>query len=247
LIPKVSSAAFVSDFRPISLCNVVYNIFAKILANRLKMVLPAIISLQQSAFVPGWLIMDNILVAYETLHTMSTRMKGKKGFMAIKVDISKAYDRVKWAFLEGIMSKLGFNEVWISRVMTCVTTMYYSILINGTPMSSIFPIRDIRQGDPLFPYLFLLCAEGLSALLSSAEHQRLITGVPIAPRGYKPSHLFFADGSLLFCRANFSEWCQIFRLLEVYEKASGQKLNSAKTSIFSAKTRVELSRTIFNL
>jgi hypothetical protein len=144
LIPKVSNAAFVSDFCPISLCNVVYKIFAKILANRLKMVLPAIISPQQSAFVPGWLITDNILVAHETIHTMSTRVRGKKGFMAIKVDISKAYDRVKWAFLEGIMSKLGFNEVWISRVMTCVTTMSYSILINGTPTDSIFPTRDIR-------------------------------------------------------------------------------------------------------
>jgi hypothetical protein len=126
LILKVSNAASVSDYRPINLCNVVYKIFAKALANRLKVVLPAIISPQQSAFVPGCLILDNMLVAYEALHTMHTRMRGKKGFIAIKVDMSKAYDWVEWGFLEEIMCKLGFDELWIARVMTCVSTMSYS-------------------------------------------------------------------------------------------------------------------------
>jgi hypothetical protein len=88
LIPKVAPVSSVNDFRPISLCNVLYKLISKVLANRLKVLLPSIISKHQSAFVPGRLITDNTLVAYEALHTMATRMKGRKGYMAIKVDMS---------------------------------------------------------------------------------------------------------------------------------------------------------------
>ena len=113
LIPKIKSLEKMSDYRPISLCNVIYKIISKVLANRLKKILPQLISPTQSAFVPGQLITDNILVAYESLHTMHRCKKSKKGSFALKLDISKAYNRVKWAFLKSIMVKMGFPDVWI--------------------------------------------------------------------------------------------------------------------------------------
>lgn len=240
LIPKLSAASLVSDFRPISLCNVLYKLIAKVLANRLKQVLPSVISEQQSAFVPGRLITDNVFVAYEALHTMNTRMKGRKGFMAVKLYMSKAYDQVEWLFLEAMMRRLGFAESWISLIMKCVSSVTYSVLVNGTPCGKIFPSRGLRQGDPLSPYLFLLVAEGLSSLIVRVEEEGSIIGVPITVVGIRLSHLFFADDSLLFCKANFSEWGNLNHILHKYELGSGQKLNFEKTSIFFSKnTRME--------
>jgi hypothetical protein len=184
--------------------------------------------------------MDNVLVAYEALHSMDTRMKGKKGFMAIKLDMSKAYDRVEWSYFEAMMQRMGFVEQWIRLIMTCVRSVSYSVLINGAPYGKILPTRGLRQGDPLSPYLFLLVAEGLSSLLTKAELDGRLTGVPIAFGGTRLSHLLFADDSLLFCRATFLEWLNLTQLLQSYEQASGQKLNSDKTSMFFSKnTRME--------
>ena len=110
LISKTKNPERVTEFRPISLCNVLHKIFSKVLANRLKKVLPYIISEHQSAFIKGRLITDNILVAYETLHYMKNHNSGKSGYMALKLDMSKAYDRVKWSFLKDVMVQMGFQE-----------------------------------------------------------------------------------------------------------------------------------------
>jgi hypothetical protein len=204
---------------------VLYKIAAKVLANRLKLVLPYIISPQQSAFIPGRLITDNVLAAYETLHSMHTRMWSKTGFMGIKLGMSKAYDRVEWDFLEAVMLRLGFSPWWVHLIMACVSSVTYAILINGQPVGHIRPSRGIRQGDPLSPYLFLLCAEALSSLLQQAERTGSITSIPTSKMGPRISHLFFADDSLLFCKANSVEWRRLIKILGKYESAYGQQLN----------------------
>ena len=236
LIPKISSPEKLKDLRPISLCNVVYKIISKVLANRLKQVLPEIISPSQSAFVPGRLITDNVLLAYELTHYLNHRKWGKNGVAAIKLDMSKAYDRVEWMFLEKMMTKLGFSEQWVERVMKCVTTVRYRIKVNEEYSDSIVPHRGLRQGDPLSPYLFILCAEGLSSMLQRVEENGKIEGIVCrgAPR---INHLFFADDSLILMRACSGNAQELGRILQVYEKASGQMFNRDKSAVlFSPNT-----------
>lgn len=153
---------------------------------------------------------------------MDVRLKDKKGFMALKLDMNKAYNRVKWDFLEAIIRRIGFLERWVSLIMSCVRTVSYSELINGQPYGTICPSKDIRQGDPLSPYLFILCAEGLSTLLNKAEQKGRIIGLSIARGVSKVYHIFFADDSLLFCRVSISEWANVQGILDKYKMASGQ-------------------------
>ena len=194
--------------------------------------LPTVIAETQSAFVPRRLITDNVLIAFETLHHMHNQRTGKYGSMALKLDMSKAYDRVEWDFLRQVMIKMGFHSQWVALIMECITTVSYSLLINGEPTGHITPSRGLRQGDPISPYLFLICAEGLNGLLNRAASNRDIHGVSICRRSPKLTHLFFADDSLLFCRATQTECQKLQEILQVYEKASGQQLNRTKTTLF---------------
>ena len=232
LIPKIKTPERMSEFRPISLCNVLYKIIFKVLANRLKQILPSVISSTQSAFVPGRLIIDNVLVAYEVLHFMHSRKTGKKGSLALKLDINKAYDRVKWGFLQCIMTKLGFPERWIQWMMGCVTTPTFSILINGKAYGNINPTRGIRQGDPLSPYLFLLCAEEFTSLLQRAELDGRIKGALICRRVPRISNFMFAYDSIIFCRATGGEVEVINEVLQTYANASRQCINMEKSLVY---------------
>lgn len=166
LIPKLHYPETLAQFRPIALCNFILKIITKILANRLKDILGGIITPNQSAFIPGRLIQDNIIVAHEAFHHLRRKKNVYGGYMAIKLDFNKANDRVEWDFLQAVLEKMGFNRVWIQWVMQCVTTVSFGVSVKGEVKAKVSPKRGLRQGDPLSPCLFLLVKDVLSNLLT---------------------------------------------------------------------------------
>jgi hypothetical protein len=232
LIPKIDDPENISQFRPISLCNVIYKIISKILAHRLKGILPEVISPTQSAFVPGRLITDNVLVAYECVHAIKNKRSGSNGTCAVKLDMHKAYDRVEWVFLENMMRRMGFAERWIGLMMACVSSVRYQVRFNSEETEMFVPTRGLRQGDPLSPYLFLLCAEGLSSLLLHEEEVGGIDGVRVCRNAPSVSHLLFADDSLILMKADMNNATSLQYVLDTYCANSGQLVSLAKSSVF---------------
>lgn len=190
LIPKVKHPQEMKQFRPISLCNVIYKVCSKVLANRLRPFLDDVVAEEQSAFVSGRLITDNVLVAYECTHYLQ-RKKGKTGACAIKIDMAKAYDRVEWEYLRRIMLKLGFNDTFVSLIMRCVTSVSFSIKVNGVLSSVFCPSRDTAGGSDLAIPVLIMCRRAVRTIevnWSSAFSQRGSRGHPrsmgIAPSLY---------------------------------------------------------------
>lgn len=126
--------------------------------------LDSIVSHFQSAFILNRKIQDNIIISHEILHSFKKK-RAKNGYMAIKLDLSKTFDRLEWPFIIVVFKKLGFSDDWCQLILQCINTISYSVLINGLPGEVFFPSRGIRQGDCLPPYIFILCMEVLSQLL----------------------------------------------------------------------------------
>ncbi|XP_074271816.1 uncharacterized protein LOC141595750 [Silene latifolia] len=214
--------------------RVVATVLGILRANRLKLFLGDIISENQSAFTPGRLISDNILTAFEVFHHMKNN-RSSEGYMAIKLDMAKAYDRVEWSFLHGVLRAMGFAGTWVSRVMDCVSSVTFSVLINGEPSREFRPSRGLRQGDPLSPYLFLLCAEALSNLMRRAVENNTIHGIRVSPTAPVISQILFADDCIFFVRATVEEAEAINGILRQYEMASGQLVSLDKTTVSFSK------------
>ena len=250
LIPKVTKPLKVIDFRPISLCNVIYKIVAKTIANRLKHILHHVISPTQSAFIPNRLISDNIIIGYKCLHKIRHSKRKNHRLVALKLDVNKAYDRVEWSFLEQIMLRMGFLRRWVDLVMNCITTVSFFVIVNGVAKGFFYPQRGLRQGCPLSPYLFIMCAEVFSNLIRHAEQKKLIHGLKFS-RDLSISHLLFADDSLIFTKATVEDCKNLKKLFECYKKASGQIFNMEKSSMFfSSSTKpdqVAMIKQIFQL
>ncbi|CAL1358706.1 unnamed protein product [Linum trigynum] len=235
LIPKVESVETIRQLRPISLCQFVYKVITKIMAERLASMLPRIVSEGQNGFIRGRLIIDNIIIGHELMHYLKIKTQGKKGYMALKVDMEKAYDRVEWPFLLAVLDKMGFSSVWQGWIHECLRSSSFSVLMNGTPSGFFTASRGLRQGDPLSPLLFVLCTEGFAALLRQAITEKKLEGVKVAPRAPRISHLFFADDSYLFLHGSLQECENLIEVLNEYEELSGQRVNLDKSAVCFSK------------
>ncbi|XP_074278453.1 uncharacterized protein LOC141602043 [Silene latifolia] len=237
LIPKKESPEEVSDYRPISLCNVTMRIVTKCIANRLARVMGSLVSETQNAFLPGRSISDNILVAHEAINKITIHRYGRQALCAFKADMSKAYDRVRWDFLEAVLVRYGFPQSLITLMMNCVTSVSYEILMNGIPLPQFKPQCGLRQGDPLSPYLFILCMEVLSRNIAQANELRLIHGIQLVREVRPITHLFFADDSIFFFKDKEDTVAHLVHIINDYCNASGQKINVEKSGIlFSQNT-----------
>lgn len=173
LIPKVESPQRLIDFLPISLVGSMYKILAKVLANRLRVVIGLVILDSQSTFIKGRQILDGILVANEVV---DEARKHKKELLLFKVDFEKAYDSIDWRYLVSVMLKMGFPTLWRKWIKECIGTASALVLVNGSPTDEFYLERGLRQGKPLSPFLFLLAAEGFHVLMESLSANHLFTG-----------------------------------------------------------------------
>ncbi|XP_050211430.1 uncharacterized protein LOC126661619 [Mercurialis annua] len=195
------------------------------------------------------IILDSISKAvlyYKTAHP--SKRSGHQTQFALKLDISKAYDRLEWKFLCQMLKAWGFNQIFINWVMECVTSVSYSVLINGESCDFFRPSRGLRQGDPLSPLLFVLCSEGLGFKIKQAVARNVIKGIKIAKECPVISHLFFADDSIIFSQATHQDVTGLISVIEDYGRASGQLINFSKSAIFfSQNTDLNTRRTLANL
>lgn len=144
-----------------------YKVLTKIVVNRLKPLLPHIISPNQTGFIPTRSIHENIVVAQEMMHSMR-KIRGRNGFFVIKVDLMKAYDRLQWPFIHSVFVEVGLPDCMINIIMHCVESVRTNVMWNGSRAEFFCPNRGIRQGDPISPYLFVLCMDKLSHLIADA-------------------------------------------------------------------------------
>ncbi len=203
LIPKKQNATNIRDFHPTSLIGSVYKLLSKVLANRLKGVLDHLISESQNSFIGGRKILDSVLIANECL---DSRLKSRLPGSICKLDIEKAYDHVHWGSLLYLLKRMGFGSKWCQWIEACISSVQFSVLVNGSPEGFFRSSRGIRQGDPLSPLLFLLIMEYLSRMLRKLEG--LIQGFKAgdnASDGLRISYLLFADDTILFCDADLDQ------------------------------------------
>eukprot|EP00253_Pinus_taeda_P029580 PITA_29580 len=227
LIPKKDAPKSFEDFRPISLCNCIYKIIAKVIATRLVPILSRNISMEQFGFLEGRQIHEAIGVAQEVIH--SVKQKKKKGVI-LKIDLSKAYNRINWLYLQLLLTHLGFNYSFINWIMGCISNVSFAVLINGAATPFFKSQRGLRQGCPLSPLPFLLVAEGLSRLIHNARRSNKIKGIEVAINLYI-SHLLFVDDILIFSNGSHNELKELRDIFDLFMKATGMLINSGKSQV----------------
>lgn len=238
LIPKCLNPHRLEEYRPISLIGSLYKILAKVLACRLKKVLGKVISEGQNAFLPGRQILEGAVTVTEVLDLAKRR---KKSCLALKVDFEKAYDSVSWSFIDHMLHRLGFDNLWRKWMWGCYSASSMSVLINGSPTDEFTAHRGLKQGDPLAPFLFVVVAEGLAGLIKQAEETGCLKGFPVS-NDLSVSLLQFADDTIIFTDGSESNLWGIKAILRSFELASGLKINYAKSNVLGVNIEERVLR-----
>lgn len=231
LIPKIKNATRVADYRPISCCNTIYKCISKIIASRLKVVLPSIISKNQAAFLEGRSILDNVLLSHELLHGYGNKNTSPRAMF--KLDIMKAFDMLQWDSIIRVLSYMNFPATFITWIYSCISTPMFSILLNGSPVGFFKSKQGIRQGDPLSAYLFIIIMELLTQMLNAKMEQGLFK---LHPQCAEPriSSLMFADDLVIFCTPDVGTVQTIFDTLDIFYTMTGLKVNQQKSDMMTA-------------
>jgi hypothetical protein len=231
LIPKKTGAMDVKDFRPISLIGGIYKIISKVLANRFKLVLGKIILNTQNAFIGGRQILNDVLIANECVD--SHIRSGDPGLLC-KLDLEKAYDHVNWDFLLYLLQRCGLGEKWRDWICFCISTVSFSILVNGTPSGFFNSSSGLRQGDLLSPLLFVVVMEAWSRMLTATLDQGNLTEFSVGAKESEAlvvNHLLFADDTMIFCGAQEEQIRHLRCIFLYFEAAFGLRINLGKSKI----------------
>ncbi|GJS31327.1 RNA-directed DNA polymerase, eukaryota [Tanacetum coccineum] len=228
LIPKNINAKLVKEFRPISLIGSFYKIVAKILAIRLASVIKDLVNEVQSAFIADRQILDGPFLLNEVIQWCNSK---KKQMLIFKVDFEKAYDSVRWDYLDEILRKFGFGDKWCKWIQCCLKSSKGSILVNGSPTKEFDFGRGLKQGDPLSSFLFLLVMESLHLSFSQVVKAGMFQGMSIGDGSVILSHLFYADDAVFVGQWNASNINTLVHVLDCFHQVSGLRINMCKSKI----------------
>nr|GEU79955.1 hypothetical protein [Tanacetum cinerariifolium] len=245
LVPKIDTPYKVSDFRPIACSNVLYKCISKILTNRIKEGLSKVVSLNQSAFIHGRHIQDNILITQELLKGYN-RSNGAKR-CAMKIDIHKAYDTINWEFLKEVLLMVGFHETMVHWIMTCITSASFSICINGEIKGFFEGGRGLRQGDPISPYLFTLVMEVFNMIMIKNIGENGKFKYHYGCKDLKLTHMCFADDLLVLCNGDTESLKVVKKSLDDFISVSGLFPNLSKSTIFFGSISDSLKEDMLNI
>jgi len=226
LIPKKTNAVQVKDFRPISLVHSVAKLVTKILANRLAGRLDEMVSPNQSAFIKKRFIQDNFMMVQQTVRFLHSQ---KQPRILLKLDITKAFDSVSWAFLLEVLRKLGFGSHWSEMICGLLSSSSIQVLLNGIPGEAILHRRGLRQGDPLSPMLFILVMDVLNRMFTRASEVGLL--LPLSSRPIQHRISLYADDVAIFLRPNAADINLSLQLLDLFGEAAGLRTNVQKSNV----------------
>jgi hypothetical protein len=229
LLPKMNEAERIQQYRPICLLNISFNFFTKVATIRLNTVADHVVRPSQTAFMQGRNILDGVVVLHEAVHELHLK---KLNWVILKLDFEKAYDKVKWSFLQQTLRMKGFSEEWRALIHNFVTGGSVAIKVNDDIGRYFQTCKGLRQGDPLSPMLFNIVVDMLAIMIEHAKVEGQIEGLlPHLVYGGL-SILQYADDTILFMEHDIEKAQNLKLILASFEQLSGLKINFHKSELF---------------